>query len=77
MRMFECGKKTQEECDWYKHHWHFWYVETSPHSEFACMTDLLPKVHRRLCFRTAHYSILHVHDRRLHHWARNILAVWV
>ncbi|KAH4059550.1 hypothetical protein HBI38_021300 [Parastagonospora nodorum] len=26
MRMFECGKKTPEECDWYKHHWHFWYI---------------------------------------------------
>lgn len=26
MRMFECGTKTAEECAWYKHRWHFWYV---------------------------------------------------
>lgn len=24
--MFECGTKTAEECAWYKHRWHFWYV---------------------------------------------------
>ncbi|KAL5118441.1 hypothetical protein ACEQ8H_003617 [Pleosporales sp. CAS-2024a] len=26
MRMFHCGKKTPEECAWYKEHWHFWYI---------------------------------------------------
>ncbi|USP80904.1 hypothetical protein yc1106_08178 [Curvularia clavata] len=26
MRMFECGKKTPEECAWYQQRWHFWYI---------------------------------------------------
>ncbi|KAH7410353.1 ferric reductase NAD binding domain-containing protein [Phaeosphaeria sp. MPI-PUGE-AT-0046c] len=26
MRMFECDELSQEECDWYKQRWHFWYI---------------------------------------------------
>ncbi|ORY19254.1 ferric reductase like transmembrane component-domain-containing protein [Clohesyomyces aquaticus] len=25
-RMFECGDFTAEQCDYYKQHWHFWYI---------------------------------------------------
>jgi hypothetical protein len=33
-RAFECDPLTDEECDWYKHHWHFWY-ETNNHQEIT------------------------------------------
>ncbi|KAF2005043.1 putative ferric-chelate reductase [Amniculicola lignicola CBS 123094] len=26
MRMFECGDFTEEDCTYYKQHWHFWYI---------------------------------------------------
>lgn len=26
MRMFECGDLITQECDYYKHRWHFWYI---------------------------------------------------
>ena len=30
MRMFECGEKTLEQCEWYQQRWHFWFVLPSP-----------------------------------------------
>lgn len=67
MRMFECGKKTPEECAWYQQRWHFWSVIILFfHTTAKSIIDVL-QVCCRLCLCCTDRRLLHEWDWYIHH----------